>query len=106
MLELIREFVSNIFLAWDIFWQMGTVEQVYHQFVTFSREYYNTGTLPSQQILEEFSNKVHNLKVVEAYCNNVDIVEMIKSSMPFEKLHDYCDIPKGLTEEMAKKFIK
>ena len=100
------QFVNNIFLGWDIFWQMGTVEQVYQQFVTFSREYYNSGALPSQEILEDFSAKVHNLKVVQEYCQNIDVIEMIKSDMPFEKLHDYCNIPQGLDEELAKKFIK
>ena len=39
---LILQYISNIFLAWDIFWQMGTVESVYEQFVIYSKDYHAT----------------------------------------------------------------
>ena len=103
---LILQYISNIFLAWDIFWQMGTVESVYEQFVIYSKDYHATGILPSSEVISQFSSKVHGLKVVQEYCGTIDVVEMIKAYVPFAELHNYCDIPKDLDEQMLNQFVK
>lgn len=90
----------------QIAWEMGTVEQIYGQFVHYSQAYHSSGTIPTEKVVEEFSKKVHNLTVVKEYCNQVDIVEMIKASIPYDKLADYCEIPEGLTADMAKSLLK
>ena len=106
MIDLISQYISNIFLAWDIFWQMGTVESVYEQFVNYSKNYHANGTMPTKDVLDSFSSKVHGLKVVQEYCGSIDVVEMIKAHSPFDSLHNYCNIPKELDEQMAQQFIK
>lgn len=84
---------------------MGTVESIYKQFVIYSQNYHSTGILPDAQTLSDFSSKVHGLKVVQEYCSSIDISEMIRANIPFEKLNDYCTIPESLNEEMAQKFL-
>ena len=106
MIDLISQYISNIFLAWDIFWQMGTVESVYEQFVNYSKNYHANGTMPTKDVLDSFSSKVHGLKVVQEYCGSIDVVEMIKAHSPFDSLHNYWNIPKELDEQMAQQFIK
>ena len=105
MLDLIIQFISNIFLAWDIFWQMGTVEQIYEQFVVWSKAYHSSGVLPTSIVIEEFSKRVQDLAVVKEYCGMVDVVEMIKAQVPYDNLQNYCSFPEKLNEEMLNKFI-
>jgi hypothetical protein len=107
LFSMISQFVTNIWLGWDIFWQMPQVEQIYNTFVMYSKAYHSSGILPSDKVIEEFSNKVQGLAVVKAYCHDkINIIEMIKAVIPYDKLHDYCNIPNGLDEEMARKFIQ
>ena len=105
MIDIITQFISNIWLAWDIFWQMGAVESIYEQFVIFSKDYHSTGTLPSSEVLSQFSTKVHGLKVVQEYCGTIDVVEMIKAYVPFDALQNYCSIPEELDEQMMKSLV-
>lgn len=97
--------VSDFWTQLNIAWEMGTVEQIYNQFVHYSQAYHSSGTIPTEKVIETFSEKVHKLTLVKEYCTQVNVVEMIKAEIPYDKLADYCNIPDGLTADIAKRFL-
>jgi hypothetical protein len=105
MLDLIMQFLDNIFLGMAIAWEMGTVEAIYNQFVIYNQAYFSTGLLPTEQTISEFSARIHDLTVVKEYCGDINVLDMIQAEVPFEELKYYCDFPEGLDEEMASRFI-
>lgn len=99
------QFLDNAWLGMTIAWEMGTVETIYNQFVTYSQAYHYAGTVPTEKVLTLFSDRVHDLAVVKEYCGSINVLEMIKAEIPFDQLKSYCTFPEGLTEEMASRFI-
>jgi hypothetical protein len=109
MLDIISSMVSNIWLAWDIWWQLDMAKEIYNQFVIYSQSYHASGVIPTDKVIEEFTQRVNGLKVVQEYCSNnlsqSNIVEIIKAYSPFEEIEKHCRFPEGLTEDVAKQFV-
>lgn len=106
MLDLVMQFLDNIWVGMAIAWEMGSVNAIYDQFVVYNQAYWSDGSLPSSQLIQDLSNRVQALTVVKEYCSDIDIVEMIKADIPFDRLKSFCNFPEGLNKEMASRFIQ
>ncbi len=102
-------FLSNPFVALPVFLEMDRTEMLFDEFIKFSRTFWDSSIMPKLSTLNDYLSRINELTLTKEYCDKLsftELKELIRAEVPAEKLREFCNFPRELSNELAEKMVR
>ena len=104
--DVIGYVITNPFKAIPLIADQPNIDKVYNQFAEYRNNWIDDDKLPTSNELQSLAEKANKRVATKEFCETFDknkVENILKATVPFEQLDNYCDIPKPIESLVKNK---